>query len=120
MKDGKLSEQTIDIKAQKKKQKETLRAAIRAQNKNPYVKAKNKAIQQENDKILKTMGEIHAGKTISVTRHTAKAGEYKSLNFTRAKHIAQSIDQKNEKILKVINTVKTGVPDKGTLKKEWS
>ena len=44
MKDGKFSEQTIDIKAHRKKQKETLRAAIHAQNKNPYVKAKNKAI----------------------------------------------------------------------------
>lgn len=66
------------------------------------------------------MGEIHAGKNIRVTRHTAKTGEYKSLNFTRAKHIAQSIDQKNEKILRCINMVKTGIPDKGTLKKEWS
>lgn len=66
---------------------QTLKAAVHAQNKNPYTKAQFKKIEVENDKMLRSMCMIQKGKDLKVASHRMKTGdmELKSLNFVRNK-----------------------------------
>ena len=97
-------------------------AKLKAENKNPTQRALMKQIQNDNYKMLKSFHEIHRGKQLAVATHAPKIEKYQtiSLNFSRMKENAMSIDSDNTRLLRALHHSKTGVPSNQKLQKDWN
>lgn len=67
------------------------------------------------------MSNIEKGKELQVASHRLRLEDcqIKSLNYDRAKQVAQATDRENQNILKSIQTVKTGIPGLESLRNDW-
>ena len=104
------------------KQGNAEKAAHHAKNKNPFARQEARRIEAENQKIMKQLFRIQAGKQLNVASHNPDQQSertFKSLHYGKNVKIAEKIDSDNEKLLKGIQNAKTSVPSGQALLEHW-